>query len=142
MRVVLLQATPEAKFNATYRYYTSNENLEYIYMPLVQHGTKHHTSIAISLCILFLSGPDTLFENDFVKTSIPGQPGWLLHAYASTPEAWSKWFWTYSNPDEALKLWMEENPEPWVKARRETLGKNWVDKVFTGTHERIEDHQV
>ena len=35
---------------------------------------------------------------------------------------------------------MEANPSPVVRARQETQGKDWVNKVFTGTHERIEGH--
>ena len=29
-----------------------------------------------------------------------------------------------------------------MKGRQDTLGKAWRNKVFTGTHERIEDHRV
>jgi hypothetical protein len=107
-------------------------------------------SVLVLLCTLipkgvkyFLcSGPDTLYEDDFLTMPIPGNSGWILHAYASSSAAWTKWYWTYSNPDQALKQWMELHPEPWVRSRQETLGKNWMRKVFTGTHERMEDHQV
>jgi hypothetical protein len=46
------------------------------------------------------------------------------------------------SPHEAARLWSERHPEAWARDRRETLGKNWRNKVFTGTHERVEDHRV
>ncbi len=49
-------------------------------------------------------------------------------------------------PDLALGSWHQgfgygaskEHPEPFIRAREETHGKDWREHVFTGTHENME----
>jgi len=91
------------------------------------------------------SGADTGPANKTVgspNATIPARPAWLLRAYRTTPEEWDEWAAVRSmSPERAARLWSERHPEPWVKGRQDTLGKAWRNKVFTGTHERIEDHR-
>ena len=75
--------------------------------------------------------------------AIPAKPAWTLRAYRTTPEEWDEWVAVRRVPAaRAARLWNERHPEPWVKGRRDTQGKAWREHVFTGTHERIEDHRV
>ena len=126
LRVVIFEPALGSKFNITYRSFSMNFSLFPVF----------------ALKLQLDSGPYTSIDGSFVKSPILGQPAWLLQIFSSSPAAWSNWYSTYLNPNQALKTWIDAHPEPWTKSRQETLGKNWMSKVFTGTHERVEDQKV
>ncbi len=94
------------------------------------------------------SGEDTAGDNHtagepYPAAAIPAEPAWTLRAYRTTPEEWDEWVAVRRLPAaRAARLWDEQHPEPWMKGRLDTQGKAWRQHVFTGTHERIEDHRV
>jgi hypothetical protein len=118
VRVVSFQGTPSGCFNATY--------------------SGPDTASSAPAATAAPNGAATAADG----VAIPAAPAWTLRAYRATPEEWDEWVAVRRMPAaRAARLWSDRHPEPWVKGRLDTQGKAWREHVFTGTHERIEDHR-